>query len=142
VLHPGYPTVEGKYQMTREWSVLLPGPFNRRLEDGNLVLWCPGLTIWAAVWRNDHNKSAASRLGDIKAEVSEQAFDLEDEQDTKSLRFSYRLTESADRRCPSFYGFVVGQEGHVQLAFYFDDEADLAAAKEILRSLCEEQVLH
>jgi hypothetical protein len=71
---------------------VLPGPFNRRFEDGNLVPWHPGftITIWVAVWGNNHNQSAASRLGDIKKEVSEQAFDIDEEQGTTSLRFSYR----------------------------------------------------
>ena len=143
MLHPEYPTVEGKYQMTRQWSVVLPGAFNRRFEDGNLVIWRPGFTIWVAVWGNDHNQSAPSRLGRIKADAAKQAFDIEEEQGTQPLRFSYRLKETADdKRCPAFYGFAVGQDGHVQIAFYFDDEADLVAAKEILRSLREEQVLH
>jgi hypothetical protein len=139
-VHPEFPTVEEKYQMTRQWSVILPTQFNRRIERGNLVLWRPGFTIWVAVWGNNHNKSATSRLDDIKADVSKDAFDIQEEQGTNALRLSYRLKESVDdKRCPAFYGFVVGRDGHVQIAFYFDDESDLDAAKHILQSLDEKE---
>ena len=37
-LHPKFPVVEGNYQMTKEWSVTLPGKFSRRIEEGSLVL--------------------------------------------------------------------------------------------------------
>jgi hypothetical protein len=142
VLHPEFRIVEGKYQMTKEWSVVLPGRFNRRFEDDNLVLWRPGFTIWIAVWGNDHNQSPTWRLSRIKADISKEAFDVEEAHGTTALRFSYRLKESGeDKRRPAYYGFAVGQNGHVQMAIYFDDEASLDAAKHILQSLNEEKVL-
>lgn len=61
-LHPGFPVVQDTYQMTKEWSVTLPGRFNRRIEDGSLVLWRPGFTIWTSVWGNDKKESAEKRL--------------------------------------------------------------------------------
>lgn len=38
-LHPDFPVVEGRYRLTREWELELSGKFNRRIEDGNMVLW-------------------------------------------------------------------------------------------------------
>lgn len=42
MLHPEFPVVVGRYQMTPDWAVTLPRPFNRRTEDGSLVFWRPG----------------------------------------------------------------------------------------------------
>jgi hypothetical protein len=49
-LHPDYPTVEGTLSLTYSWSLVLPEKFNRRLDDGDLVIWRPGFTIRTAVW--------------------------------------------------------------------------------------------
>jgi lipopolysaccharide/colanic/teichoic acid biosynthesis glycosyltransferase len=39
--------------MTPEWALVLPEKFNRRIEDGSMVFWRPGLTVWINVWGND-----------------------------------------------------------------------------------------
>ena len=49
MLNPQFPIVEGRYQMTGEWSIALPGQFNRRIENQDLVIWRPGFTIWLAI---------------------------------------------------------------------------------------------
>jgi hypothetical protein len=59
---PGFPIVEGDYALTARWSLYLPEKFARRLEDGSLVLWRHGLTIWLAAWNNDRAESQAQRL--------------------------------------------------------------------------------
>ena len=41
----GFPLVEGEHRLTATWSMYLPEQFARRIEDGSLVLWLPGLTI-------------------------------------------------------------------------------------------------
>jgi hypothetical protein len=57
LLHPKFPIVEGHYQLTEEWSVDLPEAFNRRIEEGQMVIWRSGFTIWMAIWNNDKNQS-------------------------------------------------------------------------------------
>jgi hypothetical protein len=138
VLHPDFPVVAGNYQMTKEWSIVLPDKFNRRIEEGSLVLWRPGFTMWVTVWGNDRNESAVQRLSRIKNDISKEAFDLEESKPEKIRRFSYRLKESSnDKRLPAFYCFAVGETGHVQMAIYFDKESDLKIAKKIFQSLNE-----
>ena len=65
-LHPGFPVVEGRYHLTKVWTILLPGRFNRRLEEGSLVLWRPGMTIWLDIWSNDGQETKADRLAVIE----------------------------------------------------------------------------
>jgi len=138
VLHPEFPVVEGKYQMTEEWSIILPGKFNRRIENGDLVIWRPGFTIWVSALNNDKNESKEDRLARLREDVSSDAFDVEDVSEEGVLHLRYRLNEeSEDRRIAAFYGFVVGVNGHIQLGIYFDDEGDLEKAKQIWLSVKE-----
>ena len=138
MLHPDFPVVEGKYQMTKRWSITLPGKFNRRVEDGDLVIWRPSFTIWVSALNNDKNESKEVRLARLREGMSPDAFDVQDVSEEGVLRLRYRLNEkSEDRRVAAFYGFVVGVNGHIQLGIYFDDEGDAEQAKKIWLSVKE-----
>lgn len=141
MLHPDFPVVSDHYQMTDMWSVVLPGEFNRRIEDGDLVIWRPGITIWTAIWGNDNNLPADKRLIELKQDISDDAFDIEEDVTGSILRFRYRLVEdSDDDRIPAYYCFAVGNSGYVQMAIYFDDENDLSVAESIWKSLEERPI--
>jgi hypothetical protein len=132
-----FPQVQGSYAMTREWSLVLAAPMKKRFEDGSLVLWRPGLTVWVVVYGNGDGPPAA-QLAAVTADASPQRFDAIEETSGGSLRFGYRLREGADDgRRPAFYGFVFGASGYVQMAIYFDDEAALATATALWRSVHE-----
>jgi hypothetical protein len=146
MLHADFPVVEGNYKLTEQWSLTLPGKFNRRIEDGDLVLWSPDLTIWIAIWNNDHAQSQESRLESIKKAMSVNAYQISASSSTGILRFSYRLHENISEEEPSddedetvaaFYCFAIGERGQVELAIYLDKEADLKQAQAILQSLTE-----
>ena len=138
MLHPEFPVVEGKYQMTKRWSLTLPGKFNRRSEEGDLVIWRPGFTIRVSALNNDKNESKEARLARLREGMSPGAFDVEEITEEGVLRLRYRLNEkSANRRVAAFYGFVVGVNGHIQLGIYFDDEGDVEQAGQIWLSVKE-----
>ena len=136
-LHPDYPVVEGQYQMTKDWTVELPSKFNRRIEDGDLVLWKPGFTIWATAWNNDKSESQEERLDWIRSDSSTKAFDVSSDSEEGIVRYSYRLEEEEDERQPAFYGFAIGTQGHIQMAIYFDSADAIDEASAIFRSLKE-----
>lgn len=136
MLHPTFPVIEGRYEITEEWSILLPEKFNRRFEDESLVIWHSGFTMWIIAWGNDGLEAKETRLAQLRARVSDQAFDLDQSEDEGVLVFSYRLRETIDdNRAPALYGFAIGESGHVQIVIYFDQESDLGKAKAILKSL-------
>ena len=64
-LHPDFPVAEDNYQMTDEWSLTLPLPFNRRFEEGSLVIWRPRLTFWINVWGNDNRVGLTPKCRDV-----------------------------------------------------------------------------
>lgn len=138
MLHPDFPTAEGRYQMTKDWAVTLPCPFNRRVEEGSLVFWRPDFTVWTIVWNNDHAETQQQRLVRLQRDASPEAFDAQVVTSNGLLRYTYRLTERREEGTVyAFYAYAIGHDGHVQMAFYLDNEADLETAKQIAGTLIE-----
>jgi hypothetical protein len=135
---PGFPIVEGDYLLTTTWSIYLPERFARRVEDGQLVLWRPGFTVWLTAWNNDHNDSQAKRLAGIKESASPERFAVLESEARNLIRYSYRLRdENEDGPVESLYGFVLSDDGHLQMAVYFDKPADEAEARQLIESVAE-----
>lgn len=131
-----YPVVEGRYDMTPAWSIALPLPFNRRFEDGSLVLWRPGITAWIIVWGNDHGESVEARMQALKARRAPEAFDERSFTDAGVGYQCYRLHEPADdRRVAAAYAFAFSQQGHVQMAVYFESEDTWPIAESLWKGL-------
>ena len=136
VLHPDFPVVKGQYQMTPEWAITLDQPHNRRVEDGSLVLWRPGFTVWINVWGNDNNESIKARLKWITADSSPNAYEIKSQSLDFGHRYTYRLNETEnDNVTYTYNGFVLGLDSHVQATVYFDSEGDLKEAKSVVESI-------
>jgi hypothetical protein len=136
-----FPVVQGTHQLTKKWRARIPQPLNSRVEEGNLVLWRPGLTFFVASWDNEKGESREERLKWIRSDASPKAFDSRVERDGGLIRFSYRLDESPDDdRKPALYAFVIAEHGHVQVAAYFDQKQDLAIAEEFVRGLSDDKL--
>jgi hypothetical protein len=126
--------------LTATWSIRLPEQFARRVEDGDLVLWRPGLTIWLAVWGNDNCETQAARLDWIKREASPARFDARESVRGGVTRFSYRLCdENEDGPVESLSAYVINDDGHLQLSVYFDDAADASKAQQLVDSVAIRQ---
>jgi len=133
---PGFPIVQGDHVLTADWAIHLPEPFARRVEDGSLVLWRPGLTIWLTAWNNDNNETQAKRLASITDAASPARFAERESMGGGVTRFSYRLwDENEDGPVESLNAYVIGDDGHLQLSVYFDDAADESKARQIVDSV-------
>ena len=135
-----FPFVIGRIALDKEgqWSIDLPLAFKLRHEDGQMVLWREGFTIFLTVWNTDNGEAKEDRLAYFKLAASSGAFDRNEEGDGTFLRYSYRLEEpSDDARVAAFYGYVFAAGGHVQLSMYFDQEGDVACAEGLLRSISD-----
>ena len=135
-LHPDFPVVTDTYQLTKEWSIDLPSPHNRRIEDDSLVLWQPGRTAWIIVWGNDHNESIEEKASWLKKDISANSYDLKEEISAKIYLIGYRLKEAESEKITySYNGFAISNTGHVQISIYFDSEQDYREAENMLFSL-------
>lgn len=132
----GFPLVQGDHALTATWSIHLPEQFARRVEDGSLVLWRPGLTLWLAAWGNDNKQAQAERLTSIKNEASPARFDARELVSGGVTRFSYRLRDENDGGpVESLNAYVIRDDGHLQLSVYFDDVADAPEAQKLVDSV-------
>lgn len=130
-----FPYVTNRVSITDDWSIHLPFVMNLRIDEGSLVLWRPGFTIWLDAMRNDNHLTLQHRKQHFQETADAQRYDEYEVVDGERLYYSYRLDEpSEDKRAPALYGFAFGSEGHLQIAFYFDEEEDAAVAHSILTS--------
>ena len=138
-LHPDYPIVTGQYQMTDEWTVMLPEKFNRRVEEGSLVLWRPALTFWVIIWGNDGDVSTDERLTSILAAASSLRTDQQIERTGDIIRLTYELpAEDTSRSQPAYRsisGYVISALGHVQISAYFDTPLARTLGYEVIHSV-------
>ena len=138
-MHPDYPVVTGDYQMTKEWWVVLPEKFNRRVEEGDLVLWRPALTFWMVVWGNDSNETTDQRLSSILSSASELRSDQQVDDSNGLIRLTYELPEEDSDRTPAEYksisGYVIGPSSHVQISAYFDSPAARTLGYQVIHSV-------
>lgn len=131
-LNPEFPVVTGDFELDADWAIFLPHKFNRRVEDGTLILWRRKVSIYVNAWNNDHDESISHRLKDLKSDISPNSFELEEQQKGKTQRISYRLVENGVN---ALYGFVVAEDGHLQVVIYFDNEADIKLARSLFNSI-------
>ena len=129
---PGFPIVEGDHALTSSWSLTLPSPFARRIEDDSLVLWRPGLTLWIAAFSSDHREPQAARLAAAKTRMSPDATSVREATAGGVTRLTYRLVEDGQN---SVSALVLGDAGHLHASIYFDEEADAATALRIAQSI-------
>lgn len=131
----GFPVVEGEHALTATWSIHLPEPFARRVEEGSLVLWRPGVTIWLTAWNNDHGESQADRTAWIKASASPERFGERENSADRITRFSYRLRdETEEGSVESLCAYIISDDGQLQMTVYFDDPADESMARKLVDS--------
>ena len=58
------------------------------------------------------------------------------------IRYSYRLRdENEDGPVESLYGFVLNDDGHLEMAIYFDHPADEAEALQLVESVAERKCM-
>lgn len=131
-----FPVVEGRVQLTDNWAVTVPVQFNLRVEDNSLVLWRPGFTVWTILLINDKAQTQQQRLDWLQRDTSTDAFDHMVEVNGDITRYAFRLNEEREQGVVyALYAFAIGDDSHIQMGIYFDDESDLEQAKGIWRSI-------
>ena len=131
-LHPDYPVVTGDYLLTKGWRVTLRDAFNRRIEDGSLVLWRPDLTFWFNIWNNDGQTSVDAVLERLLADASAERSEEQIEQSAAMARLSYALPDEIN-------GFVIVPAGYLQVSAYYDTPEARTLAYDIIRTIGTEQ---
>ena len=125
--------------MTPEWSVLLPDEFNRRIEEGSLVLWRPTLTFWIAAWGDERGLSKEERMNSTLRSASAYRQHEQVERTSKLIRLTYELPEEDPERPKPVYtsisGYVFAAAGHLQISAYFDTPVARTLGYQVIHSV-------
>lgn len=115
-LNPDFPVVTGAFPLTKSWHVHLPEQFNRRVDDGSLVLWGPDLTFWVTVWNNDLKLSVNDQLQELVDSASPERGDERTQRTDTFARLTYELAEDVSGQSQSTHtisGYVISASGYV-----------------------------
>lgn len=142
-LHPDFPVVTDNYPMTKDWTAVLPVTFNRRIEDGSLVLWRPDLTFWINVWNNDAALTIDQQLDRILDGASAERSDEQIERNEALVRVTYELPEEDPERPDGDFsaisGHVISATGYVQISAHYDTPEARALGYQIIHSIRQTQ---
>jgi hypothetical protein len=130
-LNPDFPVVNGTLPMPNNWSLTLPVAFNRRIEDGSLVLWTSELTFWINIWNNDAGLTMQQQAERILKDASAARSNEQMETGATLLRLSYELDDEPG----SISGHVMSASGYVQIAAAFDTPQARALACQVIASV-------
>ena len=138
-LNPDFPVVTGDYLLTQGWRVQLPVPFNRRIEDGSLVLWRPDLTCWINIWHNDRQASVDTLLEEATRGLNAQRRDEQVVKTDALALLTYELTELAGEpeapEAHSVNACIAAPAGLVQVCAYVDSPEARLLSFEVIRSI-------
>lgn len=124
-------------QISKDWWISLDESYRTRVDDGSLVLWRGGRTVWISIWGDTDGRTPRDRLAGWVGERDVAAVDLFQTEEGGLLRFGYLLEEAEDEggRKLGLYSFTVGESSTVQMVCYFDLREDLGWATAVTKSL-------
>ena len=138
-LNPDFPVVSGDYVMTKGWRISLGDQFNRRIEDGSLVLWKPELTFWINVWNNERGASPDELLQEIVVRANPDRTAEKTARVEATIHLTYELAEDdaerPDSASGSINGFIIAAPGYVQVSAYADTPEAHALAYRIINAI-------
>ena len=136
MLHPKYPHVEGPQRLTKNWVLDLPVAFARRIEDGDLVFWRPGTTLFLGLYGDARRLTPMERLEDWLELIDPNAYDLTRTERDGIAILSYRLAENSDDgRLPASYNRCFSTTGQLQISGYADETQGINLIAQVVASV-------
>lgn len=121
------------------WSIQLPDEGSGAPDDdGNLVVECDLGTVVVAVFESNPGFDPETALGELKAaERPRPRAEFDEYGPDGTVRWAFLVDEDPDEdgHEAGFYGYVIGEEGWVQVAVLYHDRAHHDAAVGIWRSI-------
>lgn len=112
-------------QITKNWFVNIDSSFQRRVEDGSLVFWQPGKTVWINCWGDGNRPTKLEAIQAIRQEAAPNRRQILDGEDGEMFRFVYALTETEGGTTRyAAYSFTLVEDEYLQMAVYFDSLGD------------------
>ncbi|GLY04078.1 hypothetical protein [Actinoplanes sp. NBRC 101535] len=116
--------------VTAEWSLERTAGLGPRDDDGVTVFAGPGRTVRVEVFAVPAGETAASAVAALSAGLAERCAGRLTENDGDLLRAAFWLTTAHHE----FYGYAATATGVLCVTCLYDDEDDLAWARQVWRS--------
>ena len=118
-----------------DWSILIDAAFERKIDNGDVVLWAPGRTVYASVF-NTHNadaEDAIERMLEGRPGIPVQIFDR---QEPGVVGHAYLLPEGHKDHCYWGLNTWTASKGSVAcVTFYFNQLDQLNWAISVWKSV-------
>lgn len=118
------------YLVTPEWQLTLEQPYQRRVEDNQLVLWTTGRTVLAVPFRFTRADHKETLLAELRARAALNKVDTFESSAGGLTRFAtLEPEEILDGHLRlALHAFSASESACLQTAFYFDIPSDLTWA--------------
>ena len=125
----------GAFQLTEDWRIHLPQPCCVRLENGSLVVWRTGLTLWISAFSNASD-TRQTMLADVATDAPSTVQNYEISEEATLTRFRYEAEEHDPNRTPSKYTCLMSHTfsddgNRLMMGIYCDTAAALDLARSI-----------
>ena len=134
-MDPDFPVVTGDYVMMKGWRVNLRGDFNRRIDEGSLVLWQPDLTFWIDVWNSEGLVSVDEVLQRLLADAGPDRIEERLVKNGAMVRLTYELPEDVGPSPKLINSFIIYPSGYMHLSTYYDGPDARSLAYTIIESV-------
>lgn len=129
------PVDPGAIEIGNNWGFNINSRMLKRIDQGSLVIWRPGLTIWLNSY-DTNNVSIEERLNNIKTTASPNKSDYLETQEGELYKIRYSLKEvinGQEQYAVYLFALVAHQELHITL--YFDAVEDLNEIEQIWKTI-------
>lgn len=136
VLHPDFPIVEGDYFLSKYWTITLPIPLNRRVEDDSLVLWKPGLTFWMTQFQNNQSRLPREMVLSLASNRNAEATDYKEfEMGSLYVAHYFLEEENEGKRVFTFNYLIASEDSLLLVSAYADDPNICKMSKQICQTI-------
>lgn len=130
-----HPVDQGHFQVTRSWGFNVSGRMLRRFDNGSIVIWRPGFTIWLETYTSS-KRTAEENLSEMIERISPEKQQFEKQSSNGIHKARYFLKEEADGKYQdSAYIFGYCESEGINLSIYFDDPQHVSEIEKIWNTL-------
>ncbi len=135
-LDKDFPTIMGEYFLSRYWSINLPVPFNRRVEEDSLVLWNNSLSILMTQFEVQDDKSQKEMVLSLIIDRCDEVTSYKEFEISNTFVAQCFLKENNEGNDVYVYHYTVASEDSIlSIKTYATNEITSKMSKQICQTI-------
>ena len=135
VLHPDFPVIEGEYFLSKFWTITLPAPFNRRVDNDSLVLWRPNLTFWMTQYENKEKRLPREMVLSLIVNRSNKTYDYKEFEIGDLFVTQYFEEEIQKEPIYKFHYVIASEDSMISVQVHTKNKEYCNASKQICQTI-------